>query len=391
MASKFQWGDEESNDAFGGRKKSVRVSDKVEMLDVSDGEWHTVRLVGPVVFHKQHWITIKTKAGKIVPVPKTCLEAHGKLKEGEKCPYCENFGDPTNSGFGNVIDRDIQEEGEPRKAKPPTSSEKKLKMHEDYEAYWKEAKGSGGWTPMRVAAINTTLGKRINDTVALNKVQVKNKKGKPEKKIFPPDHVKHGYDLMLKYNNGKKVAPSDRWSVQKGDRTPLTEEELDYLLWKIPNPEVENLTTAEKECANLMKKATNRDGEPTFPDLFEGDGKKKKKSRNSFSDDFDEDEDMEDDRPKKKKSSRDDDDEDNRRSRSKKSRRVFEDDEDEDEDEDSDYDDDEDEDDDRRSRKSKKSSKSKSRRRDDEDEDEDRPRKKKKSRRDDDEDDDIPF
>ena len=375
----FEWGGKNKG-TWNNRKKSVRVSDVVPTLDVSDGEWHEGRLIGPTVIHRLHWITIQTKpGGKIVTLPKTCLEAHGP--EGTKCPYCENFGDPSPSGFSNFLSREEQENA-PKKDKPPTEYESKARTLNGYKAFYKNKKGVGSWTPNTVLPINSTLGQLIDDTVDLNKVTNK-KTG--EKKCYPPNHPKFGYNISVKYDESKKSA-QQRWSVQKGERVPLEEEELDYLLWKIPDPEVEKEKEAEKNCKDLMKKACSREGEPQFPDVWEGgDGKKKKKKANQYSDEYDDNEDIEDDeddrrsksKKKKKTSSRydDDDDEDERPKKSKKRSSSYDDDDDDDAEIDDDEDEEDDEDDRRRSRKSTSKSKSKvkskSRRRDDDDDDDD--------------------
>lgn len=410
--SKFEWGDEKSKEsAFGGRKSTPKVSDHAEMANLTDGEWHTGRLIGPVFIHKLHWITIKPKPdfkGKYPTIPKICLAAHGTLKGERTCPYCDAFNPPSGSVFQNFLERDRQDEFPPKKLKPATKYEKNLRTINGYEGYFKERKGEGMQTPLALLNSNSSLGNLIGDTVALNKV--KTDKGT---RTFPPDHPKYGYDLMLKYDESKSA--SARWSVQKGERTRLTDEEQDYLLWKVDDPVAEPYETAVKECEQLVKKACKRDGTPLFPDKWEGDGVKSKKGKknNQYSDSFDdedEDEDYEDTKKKSgKKRRREDDDEDDddddrpsrKKSSNKKKSRAFDDDDDYEEDDDDDTDDEEDEDeDDRPSRKKS----SKKRRREDEDEeeddDDDRPRRSsnknskkssKRRRRDDDDDDDVPF
>lgn len=412
-------------DSVGGNsQRTPRLSDLCETVDFRDGKPHTLRPVGPALRIARHWITTKSKEGKKnKPFPKICLGYNSKSGEFDgECPYCEAGIRASIEVHQNVIDRDAQEDGPPKKAGEPTKAERKEREFLGYTGYFKESIDTKVWTPVKVAVLGTSPALKVKDTVAVNKV--KGKDG--TKKTYPPQHPKYGYDLVITYHDDKKRAATDRYSVVKDERNALSEEELDYHLWFLGLEKPEKLSVAKEEMSRLKKRLWREEGEEDEDDdedrpkkkkrhQEEDDGfdeksskKSKKRSRDEDEDDDDEDdrkskskkrsrdwddEDSEDDddedRPKKKSKSkrRDDDeddeedDEDDRRSRkSKSSKKRFRDDDDDDEDE-------EDEEEDRP--KSKKSSKRKSRDEDDDDEDEDdKPRKKKRSRDTDDEDED---
>lgn len=372
----FDWG----NSSNWNSAKELRISDLVDMLDLSDGEWHTCRMIGGSVVHKVHWITIKTKTGKVTRIPKKCLGFDPNKPEGHsgvECPYCSELShNPSTEVYVNVIERDIQADA-PRKPKPPTKYEMKRREWNGGEWLMKETRGSGGWTAARVLRATSSLGTKIGELTSLNSRKIKGKKKK-----FSPDHPKFGFDIILKYDKDCKT-PANAYSVQKGDNTALEEEDLDMLLWNIPPHEAEKPEVAKKEAAKLLKVACDNTGNLLFA---ESGGDKKKKKKNEYADSFDDDDDYEDDdRPAKK---------------SKSKKRRDDDDEDEDDDDDdrpakksksskkSSWDDDDEDDDEEDERPKKKSSKSKRRDDDDDDEDERPAKKSKKSSWDDDDDDD---
>lgn len=401
--SGFNWGDDKQ---WNNNNREPRMNEVVDMLDLSDGQWHTFRMVGPSVIHKVHWITIKSpKTGKITRIPKKCLgfdQSKPNHESGVTCPYCSTLShNPTMEVYINGIERDIQS-NMPRRQKERTKYETKDREWIDgFTGKFKESKTSGAWTPMRVLRSTSSLGSKIGELASLNTRMIKGKK-----KQFNPDHPKFGFDVLIKYNESSKT-PANAYSAQKGDVAALEEEELDFLLWKIPSHEAESLEVAKKEAEKLLKLACDKDGKPLF-DAGREEGKKKKK-KNEYEDDFDADEDYEDDdKPKKKKKrpADDDDDDDDEPPKKKKGGKSIWDDEDEDDDEppkkkrrpaDDDDDDedeppkkkrrpaDDDDDEDERPKKKKK--------RPVEDDDDDEPPRRKKKRRpaDDDDDDDIPF
>lgn len=366
---------------FNTRSKDPRLSDFAEVVEFKKNKPRTLRLIGPANRVAIHWIEIRKKDGGKTRIPRLCLAYDGDKGEfNGECPYCSTLNSrPRVQVVTNVIDRDEQE-NPPRKLPQPTGKERKLVEHFGEEMYIKSDKDSPTWTPVRLASLSTSVASKISDLSELNKV--KDKKGNRRK--FGPDHPKHGFDLVIKYDPDRE--PANQYSVMKGDNTELTEEELAYLRWRLDLEKPKTLAEAKLDVKGLLKvlfETVSDDDEEDSPKK----GKKSSKKQEFDDSDFDDDE---DERPKGKKSSKksrdddddDDDDEDDvpfSKSSKKSSRKALR------EDDDEDAVDDE-EDDDRP--KSKKSSRKSSRDADDEDEDE-RPKGKKSSKkpRDDEEDD----
>lgn len=381
--SAFTWSDTSAQKkTFAGRgdRNREKLADVVEVVQFpGPKDYGEYRFIGGPAGTALHWLNTKAKPkpgekkGKVNSFPKACLgfnAVEAVVDAPEKCPYCTLLeNNPRVELRQNVIDRKIQEAGEPRKAKPPTKFERKKRDMLGGSYRFKESKDSPSWTPVRVLTVNPSIGKQLGEITSLNRHVIKGKKQE-----IGPDHVRYGYDVMVKHNP-KADSPNDIYKTQKGEIQRLTEEELEYLLWQLPEHKCETEAEAKKEAKRVMPWLVNREGEYLFPDA-QGDGKKDRKNRHKDKFDEDDDEDMEED-----DDSDDDDDDDDRRGKSKKSKSKKsnwdedEDDEDEDDDNDSDDDDDDDEEDDRRSKskknKSKSSSKSKSKRsRDDDDDDE---------------------
>lgn len=352
-----------------GNNDQPRMSDQAELLDLSDGKYHTVRFVGKPSIIAQHWLnTLAKEGGKskkaVNNFPKMChglvINKDGKAEiEAEKCAYCTVLEHtPTIEVWINVIDRKIQE-NEPKKKAKHTRAEREKKKLNGMTAFFMEDIDSESWTPMRAMRITPSVGRKISEIASLNTRKVDG-----VRKAFNPDHSKYGFDLMIKYDS-KANSASEMYSIQKGENTALEENEIAYLRWDLSLENTEKPADAAAEAKRTKKFLCNRAGEPTFPDLLaEGGAKKKKADHSRYEDNFDEDDDTDDDEePRKKK----------KKPAPSKSRRRDDDDDDDDADED---------DEDEKPRKKKKATVKKSKRSDpDEDEDEDeeeRPRKKKK-------------
>lgn len=404
-------------------------------FDLSEhaGERIRLRLVGPVVGVGVHWIEIKKKGGGIGRFPKLCLNYNSDIDEFEDagCPYCE-VARGSRKYLVNAIIRSEQD-NEPKKSPERTKSEKKLKDLGGYECHIKEP-GSKSWTPVQPLMLPGGVAYELKDLTANNL----DKKGNVRELSDP----KYGMDISIRYNPEK--AGESKYRVDTIERTPLTEEEKEYLLHDITDIPVESLKTAREEFerfeASIIVSSRDKDDVDDDEELDVDDERPSKKSKRKYEDDD------EDEAPRKKKKSYDDDDdedddlediddddEEDEKPR-KKSKRKYEDDDDEDEDEspkrkkskksyddfdddeDDDFDDDEDDEEPRKKKKSfdssskhkkKKSyyddddedfddedespkSKKKKKSYDDDDDDEDeKPRKKKKSFDDDDELDDL--
>lgn len=372
------------------KRDSLRESEIFEIFPLSkkaNGNWVSIRLLDlDLLPIKKHWIKImggKDK-DKEIKIPRMCVsfdpDNQNKPLNGMKCPYCgiahgnDESGAPAQydyKWYAQAIIRDEQAAA-PRKMPKLTKNEQKT---------GKKEMGSESWTPVQCIPLSNSLAGKIRELGERNIHTVKDKKsGKKSKQAFQVNHPKYGCDIEIKYN--AKKSPAERYTIERGDHTPLTKEEQGYLTWDFDNwSEIYDMLGRLDEAAALadFKKMdvvgvnTNDDGDDDDDDDDDmalgrkkkgGKADKKKRRNDDDDDDEDDDDDDEDDRPSKSK-----------KSKPSKSRKLLDDDEDDDEDD--------------RPSKKKKSSKDKksskvkskkSKKSDDDDDDEDESPKKKKKK-----------
>lgn len=373
-----------------GNRDNLRESDIFEIFPLAkkaNGNWVSIRLLDTDLLPiKKHWIKImggKDK-DKEIKIPRLCVnfdpDNQGKPLRGMKCPYCgiahgnDESGAPAQYDYKWYAQAIIRDEQAAAPRKMPKLTKKELKTG-------KKEMGSESWTPVMCIPLTNSLAQKIKELGERNIHTVKDKKsGKKSKQAFQVNHPKYGCDIEIKYN--AKKAPAERYTIERGDHTPLKDFEKEYLTWDFDNwEEIYDMLGRLNEADALtdFKKMDVLGVNPGDDDEDDDDddgmslGKKKKggkadkkKRRSMDDDDEDDDDDDEDDRPSKSK-----------KSKPSKSKRLLDDDED-----------DEDDDEDDRPSKKKKSSKDKksskvkskkSKRSSDDDEDEDdKPKKKKK-------------
>lgn len=341
------------------RNDSARLDEVIDVIKWVDKKWVPIRVLPLAPLQvRQAWIKIYGgKERKEFAVPRYVVNFDPnnpeKPKKGVRCPYSELVTDKDGpvrvSDFWlfNVIDRDMQEEGPPRRASKPTKEEK--------SSGFKDI-NSETWTPVKVARFTMTSIMRMTELSEDN--IVKNKKTKAKEQYDASD-AKYGFDVKVKY---KKDAPgTDKYSIDKvdGGATPLTDEEKKYLVWKLDEALLDATgRMTEKQALEDVKRMEIVGGAQPDDDDDDDDDDKKKKSK------------------KKSRSLDDDDDDDDKKKKSKKKNKakdLFKDDDD----------DDDDDEDDKKSKKSKKSSKKSSDKKSTKDK-----VKSKKSKKDDDDDDD---
>lgn len=341
-------------------KDSVRLEEVIETHKWPADEWSQVRfLPGKILPVKRHWITILAgKEKKEITIPRYCIafdpnneNEPRKDKSGKpiKCPYCElthgNDGSARYEFFylANAIIRELEED-EPRKKAPHTKEEKKTGF--------KDIR-SKSWTPVRVCRITSSVATRIQE---LNEGNLVKDKKKGTKKAYDVTHEKYGIDIRLKYK--PKASGTDKYSADKDERTPLTEEQQGYLKWKLDEDLIDVTGRMDpKQAVEDFKRMEIVGGDEVDDDddgySLDDDKKKKKKKKKKGKEAFSDDDD--DDKPSKK---------------SKKKKKPA-------------FSDDDDDDDDKPSKKSKKSKvadkgKKKSKSKSDDDDDDDEPKSKKK-------------
>lgn len=87
-------------------------------------------------------------------------------------------------------------------------------------------------TPVRAVRFTAGLVEKIGSLTQLNIHKVKDKKtGKSSSEKFEVTHAKYGRDILVQYN--AKAPAASKYTIQMGDHTPLTPEELEYLKWDL--------------------------------------------------------------------------------------------------------------------------------------------------------------
>jgi hypothetical protein len=345
------------DDSKSKTENAPRISDVVDVFEFPHKEWARMRFVGPLVSYGTHWIETKKKNGEKTSFPKQCLAYDPDTEERDStkfCPWCAADDERIRFApefYSNAIIRDIEEDGPGKKNTDPTKKERKTGF---------KTKGSKSWTPVRAVRLT---GGNVSTLKTLGGLNRHKSKKTGEKKAYPVSHEKYGCDVSIMLDK-KEKSPGKKYTIQKGDPSPINEEQSEYLLYQIED---------------MIKPDSKEDAKKEYKRWLEKMGSKKKGKGDSDDDESDSDEDSddleedddEDDEPKSKNKSKA-----SKKSKSKKSK--DDDDEDEDDDEDDDLDDDEDDESSKsKSKKGKKSSKDED---DDDDEDEDDEPKSKKSK-----------
>ena len=232
--------------------KKPRLTDMVDVFPFpkKKDDWLTLRLVGNVTSYAQHWIEILSEKKRKTKFPKQCLnwdpetESHDTTK---KCPYCRWVTNLQISYYSNAIIRDLQER-QPRKISRPSKEE---------DASGFKDKGSDSWTPVRAVRIPPTLAAKFKSRSNLN---VRRNRKTGAKTAYDLSDPKYGIDVHVSFDPDAKG--SAMYDVEKGDRSPLTEEEMDYLIYKLEGlMEPESVTAARKEIDRLRESGNLPDAE----------------------------------------------------------------------------------------------------------------------------------
>jgi hypothetical protein len=355
-----------------------RLEDVVEVLTL-DKKWKTIRLFGPVYSKAGFWVQAKRGSSKRFYVNCNCYdpESHD-VSTSKYDPFYDEYQRQLDSNI-EPKDRYIQfsktffmqcivrSEVDKLPAKNRLNSSEKKTGNKDIG-------NESSFTPVRVIKITTGMMKKIKELKEDNVVKTKS-----GTKTFNVSDERFGRDVMVCFNNSEGVPPGEMYKVKlvtDEGRTPLTDEEKEYLTW-----DMDSIYEPAISDAELKKNFTSwarRFGleEETEDDSDEEDIPKKKKKAVDYEDDV---EDMDDDEG-------DEDFEEEDEAPKKKSKKKPADEDFDDEDEDEDFEEEEEEE------KPKKKSKKVSKTDDDEEEDfdedeEEAPKSKKKSKRYEDEED----
>lgn len=386
------------------RNEQFRITDVVKLFRPSkDGKgWTTLRLFGPVYANATFWV--KTKRGDGAKV----FSQQCRCFDPETCQVVSDKYDPWYDEYRRELDENIEQKDrliqytqyfymQAILRKEQSNEPRKNRLTEEEKETGIKDMNSDSWTPVVVVQLTRNVFKKIQEMKEDNIVKLKS----GTKKAYNVNDPKFGRDIMIKYDDSTGVAPGDRYQVKlvvDGGRSPLTEEEREYLKFDLdkiyPHEESESevkrnfLSWAKRVGLDDTKVNSDSDDDTDDDEDFESPKRKpknvtKKSKSKSDEDDFDDSEDDEDEEfshPKlknKKSKSGDEEDEDDfddaeddddadededeeRPKKSKKAKKSTDDDDDFDDDDDEDFDD---EDEKPVKRKSKKS--------DDEDEEDD--------------------
>jgi hypothetical protein len=155
-----------------------------------DNSWYSFRVVGGVLSYAQHWVkSINQKTGKEIVFPVDCLawdddsEDINRSKIGD-CPGCQTDIKPRGKYLFNVIDRGVQK--------------------------------TGSSSYIRAFDLPPTAMNKILELSTLNMVN-----GQPKSVA----DVLYGCDLYIQWSTKEGRTGKGDWVIQKGERTPLTDEE----------------------------------------------------------------------------------------------------------------------------------------------------------------------
>jgi hypothetical protein len=172
------------------RSNDIKWRDSILGPDMpKDNVWYTYRVVGGVLSYGQHWVKSTNKTGKEIVFPVDCLAWNPDREEinpskVHECPGCQAAIKPSIKYLFNVIDRGVQ------------------KM------------GSSSY--VRAFDLPPTAMTKITGLKTLNMVN-----GEPKSVA----NVEYGCDLHIQWSTNAGKSGKGDWVIQKGDRTPLTEEE----------------------------------------------------------------------------------------------------------------------------------------------------------------------
>lgn len=220
-------------------KTSTMPGDIVDLYKLPNQTYVRLRLIGGVMQTGSYWATTRKKDGSTGQFMVGCNswnpETHTQ-DDSKADPWRDFEREQIEAGvsrtdrlvrfssnyFMNAIVRSIQD-AEPTRKSEHTDQEK--------ESGFKE-KDSDSWTPVRVISLPASVLDAIQKMKEINIVKLKKKDGTVVTKKFDMNHPKYGCDVLIMYDPAK--AGASKYTVNKGDgRTPLTEEEQEYLTYDL--------------------------------------------------------------------------------------------------------------------------------------------------------------
>ena len=240
-----------------GDRKRPRLEDVVELANLIK-KFKEFRLVGPLVCYAMWWFTVSTKDGRQVSFPKPAVSFNpetGELDNSVEDPYrdCQAEKRLQVVYLHNAIDRATQE-NEPKRKPRPT--------REENESGFK-VKESDTWTPVEVIRVPPTIAQQMQDFESLNRWKKTNSKtGRAVTRTFDISHPRFGRDISIAYDKDAS-SPGNYYNLSLSDKSPLTEEEMDYLIWDIEGLANEGMPFAPDSIEEARLEAASLEGRAT--------------------------------------------------------------------------------------------------------------------------------
>lgn len=291
------------------RNNRVKDSDILPIFDYKDAvtESQTFRLVGPALSYEDVWVDIVTQQGKTVPIPVRSidLDPYTDVHTTDHCPVRKSGERVSRIYYINAIWREKQDAMPSRLPKPSAFESKRrtVMTTPDFPDGWKmyqmQSIESKTWTPFVVLRLTTSMVTELLEMSKENTRKVKLKTGKTVTRSADATDPRYGFDIKIKYF--PKKSGEAKYKLVMGDVTPLTEEELNYPVWKIDIIKIPSLSETIANWKQIQDKmvdknpAKSRKGEP-LDDDDEDDGRNNKnRSTTGKRRDRDRDEDEDDD------------------------------------------------------------------------------------------------
>lgn len=190
-----------------------------------DNDVHAYRLVAGPFFYSQHWVQTKKRDGQNgKSFPALC-----KNWDSETNTYAENgcelcrFLDEVNKTLAEVkkTNKDMEWKNLPAMV---TKMSRRLVMatniiSRDIQQAGPPSNNAAGWSFIRPVRFPQGFAKTLKDK--------QEKFNKRNGEVYALSHVKEGRDIFISYNSQEKE-PSKKYSLDLGDVTPLTEEEMGH-------------------------------------------------------------------------------------------------------------------------------------------------------------------
>ena len=240
----------------GDSRRGKRIDDLANMAELENKYRHFRLLQTNVWIGLQYWFHIETEEGTKTSVPRLVPTFDPKTGDEDKSipdpykdlPNVQRDGRAQKHFYLHAIDRDLQEE-------------KGMKIGGKGKYYDK-----GDKTPVVIIRVPKGVMDEILDLSEGNEV-------KGEK--YHVNHPKYGRDILLKYDKNSKSA-RNYWSVQPGDRTPLSKEEAKHKEWDLSEL-FKHEDDPEEDAKRLAKMAPG--GEGADADDFSMDKAARKKAK----------------------------------------------------------------------------------------------------------------